>query len=642
MYSVFFHVIGPKEELFSVEINHGGVFLGFGANKKYMDCKTDFFDHCEVETWSPLWIKDFVQQLGYDPSKVQCFWLLPGMNLDNGLRIIDRDADCLSMTVVVPKFKHFKLYMDHGDIYSELNMDDICIIGSPTMPNIMSPMKPQERGTKSYIRSSPRIKSKAQKGRTKEQVQKNNDSDSDDSDSDCSYEDWADSDNDFKNGDDNLFEEWVDDFNKDLRAKKNKAVQYERDSDYDTDELELPASENEGNESEHEVVMEKWKKKKKKKVKLRSFKPEDMKAPIFKLGMKFPTAADLRRAIREYAIQNRVAIKYAKNDKQRIRAHCSDDCPWYLFAAPDSRTTSFVVKTYVGDHTCSKEWEVNGFTSRYLAGKYLENFRADEKMTLMNFARLVQKDYNMIPTRSKLARARRIAIKQIHGDEEKQYSMMWDYAQEIRMSNPGSSMFIKLKDGRFHQCYMSLDACKRGFLAGCRPVICVDGCHLKTKYGGQLLTAVGIDPNNCIFPIAMAVVEVEDTPTWKWFLQTLKDDLHIVNTAPWTVMSDRQKGLINAVTALFPHGQHRFCVRHLYQNFAKKWKGENLKNKLWAIARSYNKIDWRKNMDDMKELNLEAYEYLEAIEPSSWCRAFFQELPKCDLLLNNNCEVFNK
>ena len=83
-----------------------------------------------------------MQQLGYDPSKVQCFWLLPGMNLDNGLRITDRDADCLSMTAVVPKFKHFKLYMDHGDIYSELNMDDICIIGSPTMPDIMSPVKP--------------------------------------------------------------------------------------------------------------------------------------------------------------------------------------------------------------------------------------------------------------------------------------------------------------------------------------------------------------------------------------------------------------------------------------------------------------------------------------------------------------------
>ena len=129
----------------------------------------------------------------------------------------------------------------------------------------------------------------------------------------------------------------------------------------------------------------------------------------------------------------------------------------------------------------------------------------------------------------------------------KQYSMMWDFAQEIRSSNHGSNMLMELKEGRFYQCYMSLDACKRGFLPGCGPDICVDGCHLKTKYGGQLLTAVGIDPNNCIFPIAMAVVEVKGTLTWKWFLQTLKDDLHIVNTAPWTVMSDRQKGLINAL-----------------------------------------------------------------------------------------------
>ena len=150
-HNVFINLViaqfSDQDALFSLnrtQLYHGGFFVGFGASKKYMDCKTDYFDHCEVETWSPLWITDFVQQLGYDPSKVQCFWLLPGMNLDNGLRIIDRDADCLSMTDAVPKFKHFKLCMDHGDIYSELNMDDICIIGSPTMPDIMSPVKPQE------------------------------------------------------------------------------------------------------------------------------------------------------------------------------------------------------------------------------------------------------------------------------------------------------------------------------------------------------------------------------------------------------------------------------------------------------------------------------------------------------------------
>ena len=56
-----------------------------------------------------------------------------------------------------------------------------------------------------------------------------------------------------------------------------------------------------------------------------------------------------------------------------------------------------------------------------------------------------------------------------------------------------------------------------------------------------MLTAIGIDPNDCIYPIAFGVVEVESLATWKWFLKTLKQDLGIENTYPWTVMTDKQK-----------------------------------------------------------------------------------------------------
>uniref|UniRef100_A0A0V0GKM5 Putative ovule protein n=1 Tax=Solanum chacoense TaxID=4108 RepID=A0A0V0GKM5_SOLCH len=50
-------------------------------------------------------------------------------------------------------------------------------------------------------------------------------------------------------------------------------------------------------------------------------------------------------------------------------------------------------------------------------------------------------------------------------------------------------------------------------------IIRVDGCHLKGhQKGSQLLTAVGIDGNDNIYPIALAVVEGELKETWSWFL----------------------------------------------------------------------------------------------------------------------------
>lgn len=92
----------------------------------------------------------------------------------------------------------------------------------------------------------------------------------------------------------------------------------------------------------------------------------------------------------------------------------------------------------------------------------------------------------------------------------------------------------------------------------------------------------------------------------------------------------------------FSDAEQRFCVRHLYQNFQVLHKGETLKNQLWAIARSSTVPEWNANMEKMKALSSEAYKYLEEIPPNQWCRAFFSDFPKCDILLNNNSEVFNK
>lgn len=84
-------------------------------------------------------------------------------------------------------------------------------------------------------------------------------------------------------------------------------------------------------------------------------------------------------------------------------------------------------------------------------------------------------------------------------------------------------------------------ACKKGFIEACRPIISVDGCHLKTKFGGVLLSAVGKDANDNMYPIAWAVVRIENKVNWKWFLECLLKDLGPVEVHGWNFMSDQQK-----------------------------------------------------------------------------------------------------
>ena len=148
--------------------------------------------------------------------------------------------------------------------------------------------------------------------------------------------------------------------------------------DLSTDEeyLDLPDSDGEG-----EVTM-----------RFRSFMPEDLSNPVFKVGMVFPSVEVLRKTITEYSLKNRVEIKMPRNDRTRIGAHCAEGCPWKLYASHDSRAKGFMVKTYQGEHNCQKEWVLKRCTSKWLADKYIEIFRSDDKLSLSNFAKVVQRE----------------------------------------------------------------------------------------------------------------------------------------------------------------------------------------------------------------------------------------------------------
>ena len=62
--------------------------------------------------------------------------------------------------------------------------------------------------------------------------------------------------------------------------------------------------------------------------------------------------------------------------------------------------------------------------------------------------------------------------------------------------------------------YMRFSVQKQGCFAGLRPGVGLDGCHLKTCIGGQLLYAIGRDGNENLFSLAIACVDIKCKESW--------------------------------------------------------------------------------------------------------------------------------
>ncbi|KAK1587371.1 hypothetical protein Q3G72_012209 [Acer saccharum] len=322
---------------------------------------------------------------------------------------------------------------------------------------------------------------------------------------------------------------------------------------------------------------------------------EDAEGPVRKFIKR-------RKAIRAHSMKHRRVVKFKKNDPNRIRVVCKDEgCQWRE----------------------NPDWNFAGMAKR------------------------LRSDTNVDASKWQYYRARSAAREIIQGSVKEQYSKLWEYGAEILRMNPNNSVIMKCSTAaggakpRFQRLYMCLGALKQGWKEGCRPILGLDGCFIKGHHTGQLLTAIGVDPNNQMYPVAYALVESECRETWLWFLELLGVDLEINNSHGIVCITDKQKGLIDAIRELFPHSEHRYCVKHFYNNFKASHKGLLLKQLLWGAAKSTTKQGFTQYMERLRMESEAAYQWLANKDPLHWSRAFFKDTALCDMLCNNMCEAFN-
>jgi len=277
-------------------------------------------------------------------------------------------------------------------------------------------------------------------------------------------------------------------------------------------------------------------------------------------GARYGNGEDMKEAVKHYAVSLHREFWVAKSNRTQYEVRCvneKDGCPWRVHAYKgkwkDYWTVSVVTK-----HTCYlpgvQKYHRNitcAFVASEMYAHVVDNLAYEPKSII----RHIEQTFKYTISYAKAWRAKQKIIEMRFGTYEASYDNLPRLLSVIQQRNPGTSCALKTFPSIEHpgktvlqRAFLALHACKMAFVH-CRPVLCIDGTFLTGKYRGQILTAIGVDGNNQVLPLAFAFVESENTDSWYWFLHLVKTE--VVGMRPNVcLIHDRHAGMVRAIEEL--------------------------------------------------------------------------------------------
>lgn len=118
----------------------------------------------------------------------------------------------------------------------------------------------------------------------------------------------------------------------------------------------------------------------------------DMVNSKIEKGLIFPKKDSVKDVFKQYGRVNRYFIKFPTNYFSRLKVVCKDQCNWSLWPSKlnpnDLDDSTWKVKTFNPQHTCSKVFKNKNITTEWVVEHYKEKFITNPHYALTS----VQKD----------------------------------------------------------------------------------------------------------------------------------------------------------------------------------------------------------------------------------------------------------
>lgn len=349
------------------------------------------------------------------------------------------------------------------------------------------------------------------------------------------------------------------------------------------------------------------------------------------VGQEFPDVDTCRRTLKDVAIALHFEIRIVKSDRSRFIAKCSkESCPWRVHAAKLPGVPTFTIRTLNADHTCEGVENLHhqqasvAWVARSVEARIRDNPRYKPKDILHD----IRDQHGVAVSYMQAWRGKERSMAALHGTYEEGFKLLPSYCEQIMKTNPGSiaSVVAIGQENSFQRLFISYGAAIYGFMNACRPLIELDRVHLKGKYLGNLFCAAAVDAEDQIFPLAVAVVDVESDENWMWFVSELRK-LLVMNTETMprlTILSERTLAMVEAVEMHFPSAFHGFCLRFVSENFRDTFKSSKMMNIFWNAAYALTMTEFEAKISELAQISQDVMPWLDNFNPQLWAVAYFE------------------
>ncbi|KAK2419343.1 MuDR family transposase [Trifolium repens] len=348
------------------------------------------------------------------------------------------------------------------------------------------------------------------------------------------------------------------------------------------------------------------------------------------IGQEFPDVETCRRTLKDIAIAMHFDLRIVKSDRSRFIAKCSKEgCPWRVHVAKCPGVPTFTIRTLQGDHTCEGVRNLHhqqasvGWVARSVESRIRDNPQYKPREILQD----IRDQHGVAVSYMQAWRGKERSMAALHGTFEEGYRLLPAYCEQIMKTNPGSiaSVGATGQENCFQRLFISYRASIYGFINACRPLLELDRAHLKGKYLGSILCAAAVDADDALFPLAIAIVDTESDENWMWFMSELRKLLGVNtdNMPRLTILSERQRGMVEAVETHFPSASHGFCLRYVSENFRDTFKNTKLVNIFWNAVYALTAAEFESKITEMIEVSQDVISWFQQFPPYLWAVAYF-------------------